>query len=273
MKIIKITGGLGNQFFEYAHGLQVAKKQSDSLYLDTRAYKSDRKRSFILDKFNRVYGTNNLIVCVVGEANFEQICDYLTENFNKKAVDISEPFIGLKNETKFETKKGIDQANFIFAFHTPNALDKKVYAAQVLSSIMVGGMSSRLFQEIREKRNLAYAIKGSCHTGKLFGYSSIFVGSQKENIEKVKDLILEEFTKIKNLSDKEFEEAKEQIIGNSKISREDSQGQMLDLLYNEIYGDAKNSYLFEKKIKKVKKKDVQDLANFKEYSLLALVPG
>jgi len=232
--------------------------------------KIDRKK--ILDKFNECYGTNNLIVCVVGDADFEKVCDYIEKNFKKKEVVIREPIIKKKNGEKIDKKAGLDQANIVFAFHSPDANNKKVYASNVLSTIMAGGMSSRLFQEIREKRNLAYAVKGNTHIGKHFGYSSVYIGTSKDNIEVIKKVILEEFQKIKKLSQKELEEAKEQIIGNSKISREDSQGQMLDLLYNEIYGDAKNSYKFEKNIGKVKLEDVKKLSDLKNYSMFALIP-
>ncbi len=230
----------------------------------------DKKK--IMEKFNLAYGTNNMIVCVVGDADFEQICNFVSKNFKKKEVSIKEVHITEKNKEIIETKKGLDQANMVFAFHTPHAKSKKAYAAHVLSTIMAGGMSSKLFQEIREKRNLAYAVKGNCHVGSCFGYTSVYIGTQKDNLEKVKQIILEEFSKIQSLKEKELEEAKEQIIGNSRISREDSQGQMLDLLYNEIYGDAKDSYKFEKNIGKVKIADVKKLADFKKYSLFALVP-
>jgi predicted Zn-dependent peptidase len=230
----------------------------------------DRKK--IIQKFNEIYRSGNMVLCVVGEANFEKLCGFCEKSFPKSSFEIKEPEIILKNGEKIEKRAGVDQANMIFAFHVPSAGSDKSYAGQVLSCLMAGGMSSRLWQEIREKKNLAYAVKGNCNSGKRFGYNYVFVGTNKENIEKVRKIILEEFSKLKNLSLKELNEVKEQLIGNSKISREDSQGQMLDLLYNEIWDNAKNSYDFEKGIREVKLEDVKKLADFKEYSLIALVP-
>ena len=230
-------------------------------------------REKILKKFRQVYSSNNLIVCIVGEANFEEICEFVEKNFEPSKSNCLFPNFKLKNESKIEKRKGIDQVNMLLAFHSPKASDKNVYASHVLMSLMAGGMSSRLWQEIREKRNMAYAIKGSCNPYKRFGYNSIYVGTSINNFEKVKELILEEFKKIKDLDIKELEEAKEQLIGNSKISREDSQGQMLDLIYNEVYGDASLSYAYENNIKKVNLKQVKDLAKLKNYSFLALIPG
>jgi len=151
----------------------------------------DRKKMF--EKFEQIYRPNNMILCVVGDANFEKIVKFAEKNFDKEKGNVPEQKFDLKNELKIEKRKGIDQANLVFAHHGPLVGDKKSYAAQVLSILMAGGMSSRLFQEIREKRNLAYAVKGDCDIAKDYAYSLIYVGTTKENVDVVKKLILEEF--------------------------------------------------------------------------------
>ena len=229
-------------------------------------------REIMVNKFKKVYGSENMILCVVGDANFKQLCDFCEKTFKRSGFNISEPVIGLKNEEKILKRKGIDQANLIFAYHTPFASEKTSHIAQVLSCLMVGGMSSRLWQEIREKRNMAYVVKGGYSGGKKFGFNSIFVGTSLENYDKVKDIIIEEYKKVKTVEEKELNQVKEQLIGNSQISKEDSQGQMLDLLYHETWGDAKESYNYETNIKNVKLSDVKKLAEFKDYSFIALVP-
>jgi predicted Zn-dependent peptidase len=227
----------------------------------------------LVKKFNEVYATDNLILCVVGDADFNRICNFAEKNFSKTKSKVSKPKFGLLNKSGIEKRKGIDQVNLVLAHHVPSAQNKKHYAAQVLNTILAGGMSSRLFSEIREKRNLAYSVKGSCNCDKEFGYDSIYVGTTKENIKLVKELILKEFKDVfKNLSEKELNEAKEQLIGNNKISQEDSQSQMLELLYGEMFGDPNEVYKFEKNIKSVKLKDVRAIANLKKYSFFALVP-
>jgi predicted Zn-dependent peptidase len=59
---------------------------------------------------------------------------------------------------------------------------KKCYVAFVLNTIMASGMSSRLFSEIREKRNLAYSVKGDSSIFRKFAYNTIYVGTKKENV-------------------------------------------------------------------------------------------
>jgi predicted Zn-dependent peptidase len=140
---------------------------------------------------------------------------------------------------------------------------------------MAGGMSSRLFDEIREKRNLAYVIKGDTNINKNFAYNIIYVGTMRNNVDKVKKLILEEFEKVsKEIESKEIEKIKEKLIGNYQISMEDSEEQMTNLLSSEIQGNAEDFYKFEENISKVKLEDVKELAKkaTKKFSFFALVP-
>jgi predicted Zn-dependent peptidase len=231
----------------------------------------DRKK--IINKFKQIYQPNNMILSIVGNADFNKIVKFAEKNFGKIKGIIPKQKFSLKNESKIEKRKGIDQANLIFAYHVPLAGDKKCYAAQILSTLMAGGMSSRLFSEIREKRNLAYAVKGDANINKDFAYTIIYVGTTKENVEIVKKLILEEFEKVvESLGEKELKEIKEQLIGNYQISMEDSQNQMVNLLMHEINGNAEEFYEFEKNISEVKLSDVKDLAKLKDYSFFALIP-
>lgn len=190
-------------------------------------------------------------------------------------MKIEKPIFEKKNQTKIEKRKGLDQANLIFAYHAPLHKEKKNSVAEVLNCLMADGMSSRLFSEIREKRNLAYAVKGGCEQGKHFAYNLVYVGTTKENVEEVKKIMLQEFLKVsKNLTEKELVEIKEQLISQYKISMENSQAQLFNLLANESISNAKDFYDFEKDISAVSLSDIKELATLaaKEYSFFALVP-
>ncbi len=236
---------------------------------------SEINRKKILEKFKQIYEPNNFILCVVGDAEFEQIVKFAEKSFENKKSKIPEQKFELQNQSKIEEREGVEQANLIFAYHVPTARDNKSYAAKILSSLMTGGMSSRLFEEIREKRNLAYSILGDSNINKDFAYNFIYAGAMKENIGQIKKIIIEEFEKVSNeFSEEELNEIKEQMIGNYQISMEDSQTQMMNLLVSEIQGRAEDFYEYEKNISKVKLKDVKELAKkaTKEYSFFALVP-
>jgi predicted Zn-dependent peptidase len=231
----------------------------------------DRKK--LVARFNQVYQPNNMILGIVGNANFEDIIKFAEKTFGKMKGKVPQMKFSITNHSQIEKRKGIDQANLIFAYHAPLSSNKQCYTAEVLITLMAGGMSSRLFSEIREKRNLAYSVRGDSNINKYFAYSTIYVGTTKENIPKVKEIILNEFKEVaEELSEKELNQVKEQLIGNYNISMEDSQIQLINLLLNEIDGDAREFYEFEKRIKAVKLKDVKKMAKLKDYSLFALVP-
>ncbi len=231
----------------------------------------DRKK--MLKKFREVYKPNNMMLCVVGQADFDELIKFVEKTFGKKRGTIKKQKISLKHDHKIETRKGIDRASMVLAFHSPLSTDRKIYASKVLIAIMALGMSSRLFSEIRDKRNLAYAVFGDVTANKEFSYSYIYVGAMKENLEKIKNIILGEFKKVsQSLKEKELEDTKNQLVGNYRISMENSEGQMNQLLLSEIDGKAREFYEFEKNIRAVKLKDVRKLAKIKKYSFFALVP-
>ncbi|MEK6906406.1 MAG: pitrilysin family protein [Nanoarchaeota archaeon] len=234
---------------------------------------SKMNKKILTSKFNQVYQPNNFILAAVGNTDFNKLVRYVEKNFGKTRGKIQRFKPKIKNEIKLEKRKGIDQANLVFAFHIPLFGGKKSYAAKILITLMARGLSSRLFHELREKRNLVYSIGGDSIINKDFAYNFIYSGTTKKNLETVKSLIIEEFKKVsRNLDEKELKQTKEQIIGNHRISMEDSQMQLANLLFFEVNGNARKFYDFEDDIKKVKLKDVKEISNIKKYSFFALVP-
>ena len=232
-------------------------------------------RKELLEVFKKTFTPGNMVLCVVGDSNFNDIVKFAERNFNKAVGEINEIKIKELTSSKIEKRKGVDQANIVFAYHVPLIDDEKSYAAEILNTLMAEGMSSRLFLEIREKLNLAYAIKGYSEINKKFAYNLIYSGIKKENVEEVKKLILEEFKKVsKKLTEKELKQVKEQIIGNHKISMEDSQEQMINLISHEANGNAETFYDFEKNILNSKLEDVKEIAKkaIGSYSFFALIP-
>jgi predicted Zn-dependent peptidase len=233
-------------------------------------------REEMVKRFKEIYVPNNMVLCVVGDYDFDKLVKIVEENFPGKGEGITVKEFDLKKETREEEREGIDQANLVFAYHSPLATDSRDPIAEVLITLLAGGMSSRLFAEIREKRNLAYSVKGDLNSNKNFSFSFIYVGCKPENVSPVKDLILEEYKKVsEELTLEELEEVKEQLIGNYHISMEDSQSQMVGLLGNEIHTKAEDYYGFEEDIRNVQLEDVKKMASEVkegEFSFFSLVP-
>ncbi len=228
-------------------------------------------REKVVELFNSIYASNNMILTAVGNANWEEVVAEAMK-FPKINRKINKIPIMLRNGESIEKRKGIDQAHEVFGIHMPKLGDKDRYAAEIFDSILGGGMSSRLFQEIREKKGLCYAIKSHLEQSRDYSYMMIYSGTTKEKVKEIKELILKEIKKLAYLKQADFDEAKERLIGLKEVNNEKCDSTMIELLQEEIGGDAKNYYKYEEKINKVKLSDVRKLSKLQGYSFVALLP-
>ncbi len=229
-------------------------------------------RDFVYDFFKKMYNASNFIITLVGKADFNKVMEYLENNF--KADKNMPKIIEIKkiNNDSVEERPGIDQAHYLLAFHAPLQTNKNYPALEILDAYLANGMSSRLFLEIREKRGLAYAVKGSISTEKNYSYYSIYAGTTKKAIPEVKKLILQEFENVKNITQKSIDETKAQLIGLKRLSKEDSSSVMNDLMFSELTTKAEDYYKHEEELKSVTLKQVKELAKISKYSTAAIVP-
>ncbi len=228
-------------------------------------------RKKILETFNSSYKSNNMIFCAVGNANWEEVLKE-AKKFPKTKGEIKNIPIKISHGESIEKRKGIDQAHMVMGFHMPKLNDKNRYTAEVFNSILGGGMSSRLFQEIREKRGLCYAVKSDLEQSKDYAYEIVYVGTVKEKIKQIRELILKEIKKLKNLNQRELNEAKERLIGLRQISKEKCDSTMMELLQEELAGNAENYHKYHDKINSVKLENLKELIKLKGHSFVALVP-
>jgi predicted Zn-dependent peptidase len=231
-------------------------------------------RDHVANYFTEAYNPENFIVTVVGDADFEEVCSYLEKNFDKKDNKKEIKEIKKKNGRSIEERPGIDQAHFILGMHAPLPSTKEFADLEVMDAYLANGMSSKLFLEIREKRGLAYAVKSMINSEKSYSGYLIYVGTMKDKVEEVEKIILEEFGKIGEMTEKDLEEAKERLIGLRHVAREDSSDVMNELLFSELRENAENYYKYEEEVMKVTLEDVKRLAGdlIKEYSTATVVP-
>jgi predicted Zn-dependent peptidase len=231
------------------------------------------KREDLIKKFKQVYRSENMIFCAVGDGNISEICTLLEKSFSKSKGSSPKIKVITQNKQEIEQRAGIFQANLILGYHLSVKDKRQLYAAKILGASLIDGMSSRLWQEIRERRNLAYAIKGALCRGSLHAHQNIYVACMPENVEKVKTLILDEFKKVRdNLDEKELAKVKQQLIGNYKLSQEESDDRMVELLLVECIGELEEVYHYEEMISSITLEEVKKAADIKDYSFFALVP-
>jgi predicted Zn-dependent peptidase len=231
-------------------------------------------RNKIIEIFKENYAPENFIVTIVGSADIDKICSRLEKDFAPLNKNYSQPTIKKINKDLVEKRQGIDQAQLVIGMHAPRE-GKKYNALEILNSYLAGGMSSKLFLEIREKHGLAYTVRGSIDREKSYCYYSIYAGTTKEATEKVKSLILEGFKNVEKMTEKELSETKQRLTGIRKIATEESLNVMHYLLFQEIAtGKAEDYYKYDEKINSVKLQEVKNLAKelIKNYSTAVVCP-
>jgi predicted Zn-dependent peptidase len=111
------------------------------------------------------------------------------------------------------------------------------YTAYVLNTLLGGGMSSRLFQEIREKRGKAYSVYSFSSAYKDVGYLGVYAGTSLEEVEEVVELIVKELKQLAagDIKDEEIRRTQGQLVGSMMLGLESTDSWMSHIARNEIY--------------------------------------
>lgn len=261
---IYVCDQLKTNMYESPFGLNIAGDENSVRALT---------RESIVKKHLERYSPNNSVLCVVGNNSFEEVLNFVEgfkfpENKLSSESEIPKKIVN----SSIEQRDGIEQVNLTMGFHFPSGRDDLRYAALVFNSIFGDGMSSRLFLEVREKLGLVYAVKSDLDVGKDYGYLLVYAGTDKSNKDKVLEIIKREFEKMSELSSEELEQAKKKLVGSYLVSSEGSEDSVVNLVLEDVFGDAKNFYLFEENVKKVTLEDIKEIARDSNYSSFVLSP-
>lgn len=165
-----------------------------------------------------------------------------------------------KPQLKLKTKKN-EQAHFILGFLADGRNYKNKYVQSVLSSILGGGMSSRLFIEVRERRGLAYAVKNFTDRYQDTGYIATYAGVDPKKVEEAISIVLDQCYGLASgkfpITAKEFSKAKEYLKGHLALGLEDTQAVGEFFAFQDLFSDiVRTPNDIYKKIDEVTIKDV-----------------
>jgi len=134
-------------------------------------------------------------------------------------------------------KKSLEQVQICLGMPSPAITDPSRYAGLLLNTVLGGGMSSRLFQTVREERGMAYSIYSDLSPMSDTGTMCVFAGTAPSKAAVVVDLVLAEFAKLKQeaIPEEELTRAKDQLKGNILLGLESSNARMANLARQEMY--------------------------------------
>ncbi|TMA66255.1 MAG: insulinase family protein [Deltaproteobacteria bacterium] len=164
----------------------------------------------------------------------------------------------------FPHAKSLEQVHLCLGVAGISQAHPKRYVAYVLNTLLGGGMSSRLFQEIREKRGKAYSVYSFSSSYKDVGYLGVYAGTSLESTEEVVELILKELKKLAagEIKDEELSRTQGQLVGSMMLGLESTDSWMSHIARNEIYfGKTVSTEEICQKIRAVSRDDMIELAD------------
>jgi len=241
------------------------------------------ERKDFIDYLERFYIPQSTVVVAAGNFNEKDLTEKIEKYFTKtdKAEEKTEKLKTTQNQERPQIKieaKQTDQTHLIIGVEAASMFDEDRYATNLLATVLGGGMSSRMFDELREKRGLTYYVNSGSDQYTDSGYFFASAGVKHENLEKTIDLILKEFYKTtkEKITDKEIKKAKEYIKGKTLMSLESSSAVASYLGNQELFrNNIKNPEAIFKKIDAVTADDLMNVAKkiFKNEKLNLAIIG
>jgi predicted Zn-dependent peptidase len=230
--------------------------------------------------FTSTYCAPNLIIAAVGNIEHQQVRDLVMRAFNGLPTD-SSPISDappLVVPVTLIRNKELEQSHVCLGTSSyPQDHDDR-YSSYVLNTVLGGSMSSRLFQNVREKRGLAYAVFSGLSAYRDAGSITVYAGCANDAVDELIDVVIGELRRIKDepLPDSELRRAKDHLKGSLMLNLESTSSRMSHLARQEIYFDRQFG-LDETLVgvERVTPEDVQRVARdlFADGSLAATVLG
>ena len=196
-----------------------------------------------LHRYHRArYVPGNLIFSVAGHVRAVRVVEAIEKIFRRRSSRgrprAMRPGTPRPHQhVEVRPRKGLEQVHVCLGMAGPSQESERRYAASLLDIVLGGGMSSRLFQEVREKRGLAYSVASSLNSYRLGGYETITAACAPKNLARVLDVTLRELRRLKRdgVRPKELAWAKENLKGNLILSLESTVSRMSLQARQEFY--------------------------------------
>jgi predicted Zn-dependent peptidase len=202
-------------------------------------------RESVFAYYKKHYAPQNLVITVAGGVSHERVVELVEAELSRigwtgsaqpeprrsqRAMELPSP------EAKRIIKKDVAQANVLLGYQSLHASDPDRFALGILSTVLGGGMSSRLYQEIREERGLAYSTYCYQQGYSDAGYFGVYAGTSEENAKLVTELMRAEVQKVVSdgITASELELALGNISGGLALRFESPLARMNRLLAAEI---------------------------------------
>jgi len=238
-------------------------------------------REALQTRFREWFAPDHLVVTAAGNVTHQQVMDLVQREFGHlRSNGALEDHTPPKTDAPLhvERKKELEQVHLCVGVPSLPIAHERRFGIAMLNNMLGGGMSSRLFQNIREKRGLAYAVFSEITPYSDAGMLTVYAGTAKETVGQVLDLTIAEFRSMKDspVTDEELRRAKNHLKGSLMLSLESTSSRMSNLARQELYfGKFYSLDEILASIESVTRQDVQSLARefFRPEQISATVLG
>ena len=198
------------------------------------------ERSGLKSFFDRTFQAQNFLITAAGQLEHDKLVRLVEERFGvlptRTTVENGRP-PAPGAELVFRDKPSLEQVHLSLGVGAHPMADPRRFAAYVLSTILGGGVSSRLFLKIREHEGLAYSVYSDLSLYTDAGCMSVYAGTSLSSARQVVDYVLAEFRDLKEnlVSDDELRRAKDHLKGSLMLSLESTSSRMSNLARQEKY--------------------------------------
>jgi predicted Zn-dependent peptidase len=201
-----------------------------------RRFDSDMVR----DYYGQVYVPENVVITAAGNLTHQRMADLVRRYFEalpRGTAAPPDPVPGTHARIALRNKKSLEQVHLCLGVPSYPLPHEDRFACYVLNTLLGGGMSSRLFQNIRERQGLAYAVFSELSPYRDTGCLTVYAGTSMESARKVVESITKEFRQFKEepLAEGELRRAKDHLKGSLMLGLESTSSRMSNLARQEIY--------------------------------------
>ena len=225
------------------------------------------QRETVFETYAHRFAPGNIIVSAAGNLNHDKFVNLVSRHFEHmkpRENGFHSPQPKIVSRIILRNKKALEQVQLCLGVPSHPIAHEQRHAGYVLNTLLGGGMSSRLFQNIRERQGLAYSIYSDLNPYRDTGCLAVYAGTSRASTTKVVQSVVEEFRKLKQeaVGEEELRRSKDQLKGSLMLSLESSTARMSNLARQEMYFDRFYDLdeLIEK-IEAVTAADLQGLAN------------
>jgi predicted Zn-dependent peptidase len=208
--------------------------------LGTRQTLKRFDRETLLQYYRRFYVPNNMVISAAGNLGHAQLVELISQYYAalEAAADLPADRVPVPHaRITLRNKKDLEQVHLCLGVPSYPLGDKRRYSCYVLNTLLGGGMSSRLFQNIRERQGLAYAVFSELNPFRDTGCLSVYAGTSVASARRVVELIVQEFRDLKtnHVPPEELRRAKDHLKGSLMLSLESTTSRMSNLARQEMY--------------------------------------